>query len=253
MERACLMTAYLAQQRREAALLPRQRPSPRRATASTHVMGVPARNRASRLLDAVVPHERNVFELLDASADTGSHALALLERLVHHWPDATDLQTALADGSRRADEQAEAVFAHVHRSFVTALEREDILALADALRSVVAHAEAVSGLLDAYRVGHTREAARRLTHLLAGAGEQLRDGVSSLRRLDGLATAVVDLHEADRAGRHGLRAAVADLVAEEPDARELVAWKDIYEELGGVLDAVAAAARVLHAVELKGR
>jgi uncharacterized protein len=205
------------------------------------------------LREVMTPHERTVFELLTISASNADASLRLLEELVHHWPDRAELVEELAERRREAEDAAEAVFAHAHRTFVTAIDREDLLALSDALHAAVIHAEGVAGLLVAYETGRGRERARRVTHLVVDAGTHMLAGVRGLRRLDGVAASVTALQEVERETRHLLREALADLVGEEPPAKTMMAWRDVFDELARTVDACAAGARALHAIELKRR
>jgi uncharacterized protein len=211
------------------------------------------RGPAGRLFRPAAPHERRVFELIEASAATAARSLAALELLMHHWPDRPELVGELADCRRESEAQVEAVLEHVYRSYVTALEREDLLALAEALARVALSAEAISGLLTAYRVTVPREHARRTTHVLAGAGSELQRGVRELQGVDCLSAAVTALADAQCRGEQLLRDGLADLVADDPVALELLAWRDVYEQLRRVIDECAAAARAMHAIELKER
>lgn len=209
-------------------------------------------HRSIRLRDAIVANERQLFALLDSSAAGAERGLELLESVVHHWPDSEGFVSELSALCRASEERAEAVFAHVHQTYATVLEREDVLALSHALAGAVTHAEAVSWLLGTHRLAHSREHARRATHLLAGAGRELRVAVEHLRRLDDIPPAVTALREVERETRQLLRDGVADLIGEDLSAPELLAWKDILDELGHITDEVATATRALHAIELKG-
>ena len=204
-----------------------------------------------RLLGGLVPHERGVFELLERQAETVRVAAGQLELLVHHWPERDDLLGALTATRADADAAGEAVFSHVHASFVTALEREDLLGLSGAMTAAVVHSERTAGLLSAYRVTRARETARRLTHVIRESAEHLATAVAGLRRRDRLASSVVALRCQISEAEGLMRDALPDLLADEPSTAELFAWRDVYDELERTVEAINSAARDLHAVELK--
>ena len=203
------------------------------------------------LLAALVPHERRVFELLDAQAGAVRTAGEQLELLVHHWPNRRDLLDLLAVSRREGDEAGEAIFTHVHATFVTALDREDLLELSDAMRGYVMHAERAADLLSAYKVRRAREPARRLTHVTAQGSDELATVVGRLgcRRGDSVSTEVLRRleHEAESL----LREAMRDLLADEPETAELLAWRDVYRGIEQVVAALSSAARAMRAIELK--
>lgn len=207
---------------------------------------------SGRLKKAVAPPEAKIFELLETSADTTHCALEALENLVHHWPEqahADELVRRRIDAER----QAEAIFAAVNRTFLAWLESEDLLALSDAFADATAHAEEIAALLSAYRTPAGREHARRATHALACAGGMLHSGVARLQRGEGVGGSVDAADAARRRAVVFLREGLAELVADDPSATELAAWRDVSSQLAAIADACAAVARALRAVQLKGR
>jgi uncharacterized protein len=208
--------------------------------------------RGRTALSVLLPREHAVFELLQRQARTAARAGELLEAIVHHWPDRSDLAQELEAVRDDAEAAGEAVFAHVHATFVTVLDREDLLGLSDAMTGFVRHADRASGLLGAYRVSRSREPARRSTRAAAVGSRELAEAVGRLRvRRDQLAS-VADLRRLDDEADGLLRHAMSELISDQPSAAELLAWRDIYAELETVTAALASATRILRAVELKG-
>jgi uncharacterized protein Yka (UPF0111/DUF47 family) len=209
------------------------------------------RRGTSSLVDALVPRERGVFELLDRQAVAVAGAADTLERVVHHWPE-DGLLAQLTAKRHEADAAGDEVFARVHMTFVTALEREDAVALSSAMTALATHAERTGLLLDAYRLQRAREPARRVTHLLVEASRALVASVATLGERAGLPNAVAELRRLEADLSPLLREALPDLLADDPSSSELVAWRDIYDELEDSAAALNAATRALRAVELKG-
>jgi uncharacterized protein Yka (UPF0111/DUF47 family) len=179
-------------------------------------------------------------------------ATGQLELLVHHWPDREDLLDALAASKAEGDAAGEAVFGHIHTSFVTALEREDLLGLSGAVATTLVHTERAAALLQAYGVTRPREIARRLTRVIRDGTEDLTVAICRLRRRDELDASVATLRTCVSEAQRLMREALPDLLADEPSTAELFAWRDIYDELERTIEAISGATRILRAIELKG-
>jgi uncharacterized protein Yka (UPF0111/DUF47 family) len=204
------------------------------------------------LLGVLLPHERKVFELLERQAEATGVAADRLALLVHHALERQDLVDALVESRAEAEAAGEAIFDHVQTTFVTSLDREDLLALSAAMSATVVHIERTAGLLRTYQVTRTRETARRLCHVFSESAHHLVTATGGLERRHGLAASVMVLRDCLGEAERLQRQALPGLLADEPSTAELLAWKDVYAELERVADAVYAATRVLHAIELKG-
>ena len=110
--------------------------------------------RSTPLRRVMVATERQLFELLDASAAAIERSAEVLESVVHHWPESDALVSELSALRHSSDERS-----------------EKVSALSDALCAAVRRAETVSWLFGIYRPTHSREHARRATHLLAAPAD----------------------------------------------------------------------------------
>ncbi len=210
------------------------------------------RRAGSSLIDAIAPRDPRVFELLQRQAAAVAATSETLDRLVHHWPDEDQLLQQLADEAQASEAAGEDVFAHVHATFVGPLERDDATALSSAMSAQAADLNRAGELLDAYRLPRAREPARRATHALRTAGREQARTVGALEDRGGLVEAIANLRDTQVQARVALRAALPGLVADDPPPAELVAWRDVYDQLEHAVAGLGAAAKALRAIELKG-
>jgi uncharacterized protein Yka (UPF0111/DUF47 family) len=129
----------------------------------------------------------------------------------------------------------------------------DGYALATALDDIVDHAENAAAQLVLYGVEAPMEQAVELTEVLVGAGEQIAQGLRSLRTGTDLAPHLVEIHRLENEGDRLQRDGVASLFAGGIDPMVVIRWKDIFESLEAAVDACETVAHVLEGITLKQR
>jgi uncharacterized protein Yka (UPF0111/DUF47 family) len=196
-----------------------------------------------------VPRERRFYELFRRQGDLVSDTLtelskSLLEGRSRH-PRLRDLEHA-------CDEVTAEIYELANRTFVTPIEREDIVALASSLDDVVDLAEEVGDKLELYQVRQVTEPAKAIGECLASAGMAVARALQNLERLDGLDEDRAEIHrlenEGDRITREGLGALFSH---EDTPATELVKWKDLYDLLEQTMDKCEYVANLLFTITIK--
>src|ERR1700674_1153013 len=123
---------------------------------------------------SLVPQERRFYDLF---AKQGALVRETLVELSKSLLEGRSRHPRLRDLEHEADDVAHDIYRLVNKTFVTPIEREDILALASALDDIVDLAEEVSDKIDLYHVKEISEAARTRGATLLSAGEGLARGV----------------------------------------------------------------------------
>ena len=121
----------------------------------------------------------------------------------------------LRDLEHEADDVAHDIYRLVNKTFVTPIEREDILALASALDDIVDLAEEVSDKIDLYHVKEISEAARRMGENLAKAGDVLARALEDLEGFRELEPRRIEIHRLENETDQLTREALATLFTEE--------------------------------------
>jgi len=193
----------------------------------------------------LLPRDGNFFELFDQhGTHIGEGARAFLA-MVQHYADHALREKYTAEISA-AEHAADRITASVHRalhkSFITPLDRDQILRLIDAMDDVLDMLQDTSEVMSLYDLQRVSDDVVRLTEISVRCCERVQHIVSLLPRLrdarvveDALQTCeVVDQLESD--ADHAMRAAMSRLFREEPDTRELIKLKAVYEHLESISD-----------------
>jgi uncharacterized protein len=91
----------------------------------------------ARLAQVFTPRDRVYFELFEEAGQNILTAADLLDQMLSNYPDSKDLAREILDCEHEGDRIIHEIIDRLNHTFVTPIDREDILALASALDDIV--------------------------------------------------------------------------------------------------------------------
>ncbi|MCW3011730.1 MAG: hypothetical protein JWO90_2134 [Solirubrobacterales bacterium] len=204
-----------------------------------------------RLAQLFVPKDRGFFDLFEAAADTALQAAELLDRMLADHPDHPELPGQIRELEHAGDKITHDLVHQINTTFVTPIDREDILALASALDDVTDLVEEVADLFVLYKIEAPMLQAQELAHLLALACKEIAAAMPSLRSFGDFGTHIVEINRLENEGDRVSREAVAALFDAGIDPMVVIRWKDVFERLEDAIDATERTANVLEGIRIK--
>ena len=134
------------------------------------------------------------------------------------------------------DEITHNIHTRLSRSFITAIDREDIHALSTALDDVVDFIEALASAVVMYRVQKYTPFMRMFAGVIQQMSLELDLLVPALDRPRDIGTRLLKLHELEREGDEIYREAIGDLFRGTIEVQAIIVWKDLYENLEATVD-----------------
>jgi predicted phosphate transport protein (TIGR00153 family) len=203
-------------------------------------------------LRRLVPRDQRCFALFDRHAQLCVEGLTALVELLNDVRDANGRVRDVEAIEKRADLIVTETLALL-RGWLLPFPRAGIHSLINRLDDILDLAEDVAQSMHLYHVTAIPPEARRLAELALKSAESLQRAVSDLKAPgDGRAIFAlceeVDALEAQ--ADHVFRSAMAKLFREEPDTRQLVKLKAIYELLEELTDKCKDAAAEVQALTL---
>jgi uncharacterized protein len=212
------------------------------------------------LFKKLLPKEGNFFEMFNQHAERmveGAHAFA---KLVANYSDLNlreQYNREVDHAERAADKVTHEVNRLIHSTFITPIDREQIHTLINTMDDVADLIQDSAETMALYDVRHMTEEISRLTDLSVRCCERVQEAVGFLSKLSDHDTAVAALKtcaeidklesDADRV----MRAALSKLFREEPDVREVIKLKAIYELLETITDKCEDVANVVEGIVLE--
>ena len=116
----------------------------------------------NRLATSLRGNDHVLFELFERAGVNLEQAASLLDRMLAGFPDSMALAGEILECEHAGDRITHEVISHINQTFVTPIEREDILALASALDDIIDFIEEVADYLGLYRIEAPMDQSLRL-------------------------------------------------------------------------------------------
>jgi predicted phosphate transport protein (TIGR00153 family) len=212
------------------------------------------------LFGKLLPREGNFFEMFNQHADKIVEAARAFSQLVANYSDVhlrEQYNRDVDNAERAADKVTHDVNRLIHKTFITPIDRDQIHKLINTMDDVADLIQDSAETMALYDVRHMTEEITRLTELSAKCCDRVKEAVYMIGKLADPATAEAALKtceeidklesDADRV----MRSAMSKLFREEPDVREVIKLKAIYELLETITDKCEDVANVIEGIVLE--
>ncbi|MGO9902533.1 MAG: DUF47 domain-containing protein [Solirubrobacteraceae bacterium] len=204
-----------------------------------------------RLAQVFGPRDRAYFELFEEAGRNIEQAADLLEELLSGYPDSKDLAQEILACEHTGDRITHDIINRLNHTFVTPIDREDILALASALDDIVDYTEEVADYLGLYKIEAPMDQAITLARVLKSASHQVCEAIPRLRGFRDISHYTVEINRLENDGDRITREAVASLFDGGIDPMVVIRWKDLFERLEAAIDAAERVANILEGIVIK--
>jgi predicted phosphate transport protein (TIGR00153 family) len=205
----------------------------------------------ARLAQVFAPRDRIYFELFEEAGQNILQAADLLERMLSNYPDSKALAQDILLCEHEGDRITHDIIDRLNHTFVTPIDREDILALASALDDIVDYTEEVADYLGLYKIEAPMDQAIRLARVLNAASRQISEAIPRLRGFRDISQYTVEINRLENEGDRITREAVASLFDGGIDPMVVIRWKDLFERLEAAIDAAERVANILEGIVIK--
>jgi predicted phosphate transport protein (TIGR00153 family) len=204
-----------------------------------------------RLSQVLMPHDRVYFELFEEASQNALRATSLLDEMLSTYPDSKAITQQITECEHEGDRITHDIIHRLNQTFVTPIDREDILALASALDNIVDFTEEVAVFLELYKIEAPMDQAILLSHTLRAATHQIADAMPRLRGFGDISHYTVEINRLENDGDRIMREAVASLFDTGIDPMVVIRWKDLFERLESAIDATEHVAYILEGIIIK--
>jgi len=195
--------------------------------------------------------ERAFFDLFERAGENIVRAAELLDEMLARYPETADLAREILACEHDGDRITHEVFQRLNQTFVTPIDREDILHLASALDDIVDYTEEVADYLGLYKIEAPMAQAQRLAGVLRDGTRQIAAAIPLIRGFKDISAQMVEVHRLENEGDRITREAIASLFEGGIDPMVVIRWKDIFERLENAIDSTERAAFILEGIVIK--
>jgi uncharacterized protein len=207
----------------------------------------------ARLSQLFMPREREFYDLFEEAAANIVKAAAMLEEMLESWPEKAELVKEILLAEQEGDRITHDIIHKLNATFVTPIDREDILALASGLDDILDFTEEVADFLGLYRIEAPMDQATELARILHQSSRAIAGAIPRLRTFKDIHHYTVEVNRLENDGDRVVRQALASLFERGIDPMLVIRWKDIFERLEDGIDATETVANILEGIVIKNQ
>jgi uncharacterized protein len=155
---------------------------------------------------------------------------------------------------KKADKITHETIHLLHQTFITPLDRDDIHKLISHMDDILDLMEDVAECVILYDVREVTDAARKLAEISVSCAEKVKAAVAMLANMDNSQAILRICNEIDQLESEAdrvMRSAMSKLFRDEPDTRQLIKLKAVYELLESITDRCEDVANVIEGIVLE--
>jgi predicted phosphate transport protein (TIGR00153 family) len=208
------------------------------------------------ILKLFQPKDRVFYGLFEKVVETNTLMGQKLKELVN-TPDFNDRQVIINQIEaleHTNDENTHDIFTELGRNFITPFDREDIHALASALDDVADYIYSASKKINFYKVDPMEQGFQKMAEVIALSTETLHGAVMELRNMKNVSSitnALVKVNSLENQADDIYDMSIEKLFDTEPDAKEVIKKREIYQVMEIVTDKCEDAANVIESIIIK--
>jgi predicted phosphate transport protein (TIGR00153 family) len=203
-----------------------------------------------------LPKDRVFFQLFENVAQELVKMGEKLKTMVNE-PDfdkRAQLVQELEDMEHVNDDLTHNIFTELGKNFITPFDREDIHYLASALDDIADYIYSSAKKINFYRVNPNDMGIQKMAELIAVGCVQVHKAVTELRNMKNMrqiTDALVAINSIENQADDIFDMSIERLFATEPDAKEVIKKREIYQVLEIVTDKCEDAANVIESIIVK--
>ena len=208
------------------------------------------------IMKIFMPKDRVFYTLFEQVADTMSRMGRVLKEVVKE-PDfdkRAGLISQIEDLEHVNDDFTHQIFTELGRNFITPFDREDIHYLATSLDDVCDYIFATAKKINFYKVNPNDQGIQKMADLIEQASEQIRAAVHELRNMRDMrkiTEALVKVNSIENQADDIFDLSIERLFETEPDAKEVIKKREIYQALENATDKCEDAGNVIESIIIK--
>ncbi|MBL7699148.1 MAG: DUF47 domain-containing protein [Chitinophagaceae bacterium] len=208
------------------------------------------------IMKIFMPKDRVFYTLFEQVADTMAKMGRTLKDVVKE-PDfdkRAGLISQIEDLEHVNDDFTHQIFTELGRNFITPFDREDIHYLATSLDDVCDYIFATAKKINFYRVNPNDQGIQKMADLIEQGSEQIKTAVHELRNMRDMrkiTEALVKVNSIENQADDIFDLSIERLFETEPDAKEVIKKREIYQVMEIVTDKCEDAANVIESIIIK--
>jgi predicted phosphate transport protein (TIGR00153 family) len=160
----------------------------------------------------------------------------------------------LHDLEHRGDEIGHRIYEQLNKTFVTPLDREDIIRLYSAIDDMTDYIHSAADMMVVYTVDGVPPTGKQLADCIVACAEEVNRAIPHLRKrteLNQMLPSIIQINSLENQADDLLRQGLVELFQHPEDVVHIIKWRDIYQEMEQATDAAEDISDVLRGLAIK--
>ena len=202
----------------------------------------------------LMPHEGRFFDHFKELAELIVQGSRELQALMTTFDDVERRRFNIETIEKKGDKVTHATVELLHRTFITPLDRNDIHQLITNMDDILDLIEDSAQSISMYDIRAVTPDAARLAEICVGCAEKVQAAVELLPNMQNarkILEVCGDIDKLESEADHVMRTAMAKLFRDEPDVRQLIKLRTVYELLEEMTDRCEDVANIIEGIVLE--
>ena len=208
------------------------------------------------ILKFFLPKDKVFFQLFESVAESVTQMAEKLKEVVQEkeFSKRQILIKEIEDLEHINDEYTHRIFTELGRNFITPFDREDIHYLATALDDICDYIYSAAKKINFYKVNPDDATFQKMADLILSSCTEVSKAVAELRDMKNIrkiTDAMVAINSLENQADDVFDMSIEKLFKNEPDAKEVIKKREIYQVMEIVTDKCEDAANVIESIIIK--
>jgi uncharacterized protein len=210
----------------------------------------------NNIMKIFMPKDKIFYSLFEDIADGVTNMGHLLKIMVSESDvdKRATIVKQIEDQEHVNDDLTHKVFTELGRNFITPFDREDIHYLASSLDDICDYIYATAKKINFYKINPNDNGIQKLADLIVDSADQVGTAIRELRNMREtrkITDALVKINSIENQADDVYDLSIDRLFENEPDAKEVIKKREIYQSMETVTDKCEDAADVIETIIIK--
>ncbi len=203
----------------------------------------------------LLPKETSFFDFFEQHSKLSIEVCKELNVIASKPAELVQRVNRIKEIEHEADDVTHQCINALHRTFITPIDRGDILRLMKRLDDIIDEIDSAASRMMLYEMDDYRPEMKQLTLVLLKASTSIDGAIRNLRNLKKGHAAIEEccraVYDAENEGDQILRESLVRLFKEEKDAVLVIKWKEILERLEKATDRCEEVANIVQGIVIE--
>ncbi len=194
------------------------------------------------------------YRWFEEAATNNHKAAVLLDKLCKNFKDPKKVSVEIHRLEHEGDQICHNIYKEINTTFVTPLDREDIIELTQALDDVMDLIHASASILVTYNIKKITPAAAEFSKIISDSTKLIAESLPKLRHRRGFSTvdkAIIEINRLENEADDLLRKSLTALFKHPRNPVDVIRWRDIYCLMEEITDKTEEIANTLRNLTTK--